>query len=218
MSTTFQNPFLIPPQVESPQSRSWGFGFAFGFQGPEQSTMTPADIQPEDPDAFDRGVLAGQDAAINGLSLPQPCVDLNAEGGVGLHLVLEVPDAVLWIADLKEAGTLLAAGSIAGGVIFLLNLSIALETFTDDPDERLAQAASALQAKLQEMGFNQSMELFIGGGVDTSVAGCELMLTAIFRNKDAAVTAAEGIGRPHWLVVSWRTDQSGGATVVASSD
>jgi hypothetical protein len=218
MNTTLQNPFLIPPQVESPQSRSWGFGFAFGFQGPEQSTMTPADIQPEDADAFDRGVLAGQDAAINGLSLPQPCVDLNAEGGIGPHLVVDAPDAVFWIADIvhavKEASL---AGGIGGTVIFFVNLSIALETFTDDPDERLAQAASALQAKLQEMGFNQSMELFLGGGVDTSVAGCELILTPIFRSKDAAVTAAKGLGRPHWLVVSWRTDQSGGATVVANA-
>jgi hypothetical protein len=221
MNTTFQNPFLIPPQVESPQSRSWGFGFAFGFQGPEQSTMTPVDIQPEDPDAFDRGVLAGQDAAINGLSLPQQCVDLNAEGGIGPHLVLDAPDAGLFIADIIHAVRGAAggiAGGIAGGVIFFINLSIALETFTDDPDARLAEAASALQAKLQEMGFNQSVELFIGGGVDTSVADCELMLTPIFRNKDAAVTAAKGIGRPHWLVVSWRTDQSGGATVVANSD
>src|SRR5262245_32396419 len=75
-----QNPFLIPPQVEGPQSRSWALGFAFGFQGPEQSTMTPADIDPEDADAFDQGVLAGQDAAINGLSLPEPCIDLNSEG------------------------------------------------------------------------------------------------------------------------------------------
>jgi hypothetical protein len=63
-----QNPFLTPPQVESPQSRSWGIGFAFGFQGPEQSSMTPANIQPEDVDAFNQGVLAGQGTAINGLS------------------------------------------------------------------------------------------------------------------------------------------------------
>jgi hypothetical protein len=95
---------------------------------------------------------------------------------------------------------------------------IALETFTDDPDEKLAQAASALQGQLQQMGFEQSMEMFVGGGVDLSVTGCELMLTPIFRSKDAAVTAAQGIGRSHWLVVSWRTDQSGGATVVANSD
>ena len=30
-----QNPFLIPPQVESPQSRSCVLGFAFGLQGPD---------------------------------------------------------------------------------------------------------------------------------------------------------------------------------------
>jgi hypothetical protein len=191
-------------------------GFAFGFQGPEQSTMTPADIQPEDADAFNQGVLAGQDAAINGLSLPQPCVDLHAEGGFGWHLVVDVPEGLMWIKDLGEG---FAAG-IGGSVIFFLNLSIALETFTDDPGERLAQAASSLQAKLQEMGFdqsNQSVALFIGGGVDTSKRGCELMLTSIFRSQDAATNAAKALGRNDWFVASWRTDQSGGATIVASS-
>jgi hypothetical protein len=38
-----ENPYLTPPQVESPQSRSWGLGFAHGFQGPNQSSMTPND-------------------------------------------------------------------------------------------------------------------------------------------------------------------------------
>jgi len=137
----------------------------------------------------------------------------------------ELVRAMVFVAVPALVGPML--GPLAGGlivhylhwrVIFFVNLSIALETFTDDPDERLAQAASTLQAKLQDMGFNQSMELFLGGGVDTSVARCELMLTPIFRGKDAAVTAAKGLGRPHWLVVSWRTDQSGGATVVANSD
>jgi hypothetical protein len=179
--------------------------------------MTPADIQPEDPDVFEQGVLAGQDAAIKGVPLSQSCVNLNAEGGIGPHLVLDAPDLALWIADLVSKSRTLAGG-IGGGVIFFINLSIALETFTDDPDKRLAQAASALQDQLQKMGFDQSMEAFIGGGVDTTAAGCELMLTSIFASKDAAVTAAQGLSRPHWLVVSWRTDQSGGATVVANSD
>ena len=134
MNSTLQNPFLIPPQVESPESRSWGLGFAFGFQGPEQSTMTPADIQPEDADAFDQGVLAAQDSAIKGLSLPQPCVDLNAEGGLGPHLVFDVPDAAFWIAELFHAFKKAAfAGGIGGTVIFFVNMSIALETFTDGP-------------------------------------------------------------------------------------
>jgi hypothetical protein len=209
-----ENPFLTPPQVESPQSRSWGLGFAFGFQGPQFSSMTPADIQPEDADAFDQGVLAGQDAAINGLPVSNPCVDLHPHGPTLPHLALETPEGVMWIIDLTEG---IAAG-IAGTALFALNLSIALETFSDDPDQRLAQAASAVQDQLQKMGFTDSMNLFIGGGVDTTAAGCELQLTPIHRTQDAAVAAASGMGRPHWLVASWRTDQSGGATVVAASD
>lgn len=211
-----ENPFLTPPQVESPQSRSWGLGFAFGFQGPAHSSMAPADVQPEDPDAFEQGVLAGQNAAVSGVPLAQPCINLNAEGGVGPHLALELPEAVMWLADVFGTGATLAGG-IGGSVLFFINLSIALETFTDNPDERLTQAANALQAKLQNMGFDQSMELFIGGGVDTTATGCELMLSSIFREGDAAVTAAKALGRPHWLVASWRTDQSGGATIVSSS-
>lgn len=222
-----ENPFLTPPQVESPQSRSWGFGFAFGFQGPAFSSMTPADIQPEDPDAFQQGVLAGQDAAANGISLDSTCVDLNAEGGVGGHLALEIPEGVMWLQEAFHAAKAVItaseavggaiAGAVSGSVLLAINLSIALETFTDDPDQRLAQAASALQEQLQRMGFDQSMELFIGGGIDTAMTGCEMQLTAIHHDQDSAVAEATGMSRPHWVVVSWRTDQSGGATVVANS-
>jgi hypothetical protein len=213
-----ENPFLTPPQVESPQSRSWGFGFAFGFQGPAFSSMTPTDIQPEDPDAFQQGVLAGQDAAANGLKLDSTCVDLNAKGPTLEHFAVEAPEGVAW---LKELGGALAGGSVAGlvagSVLLAITLSIAAETFRDDPEQRLAQAASALQDELQRMGFDQSMKLFIGGGVDTTVTGCEVQLTAIHRDQDSAVAEATGMGRPHWVVMSWRTDQSGGATVVANS-
>jgi hypothetical protein len=210
-----QNPFLTPPQVESPQSRSWGMGFAFGFQGPEQSTMTPADIQPEDVDAFNQGVLAGQDAAINGLPFNQSCVDLHAEG----------PDIPEFAGDsIVEGGTLIWSivkhgfvPSLLEGVLLVVNLSIALETFSDDPETALQQEATALQQLLQRMGITNSMELFIGGGVDTSQRGCELKLTPIFRSKDPAVNSASALGRDKWFVASWRTDQCGGATIVASS-
>jgi hypothetical protein len=214
MANAFQNPFLTPPQVPGPQSRSWGFGFAFGFKGPARSSMTPADIQPEDADAFDQGVLAGQNAAIGGIALSQTCVNLHAEGGIGPHLLLEVPEGVMWIADITEG----LAGGIAGTVLFFINLSIALETFTDDPDKRLSEAANSLKTQIHDMGFEESMEMFIGGGVDISASGCELKLTPIFATNDAAVEAAKALQRPHWLVASWRTDQSGGARVVAQSD
>jgi hypothetical protein len=45
-----------------------------------------------------------------------------------------------------------------------------------------------------------------------------LKLTSVFKTEDAAVAAAKAMGRPHWLVVSWRTDQSGGAKVEDNSE
>ncbi|HME09426.1 MAG TPA: hypothetical protein VKG25_20370 [Bryobacteraceae bacterium] len=210
-----QNPFLTIPQVESPASRSWGLGFAFGFQGPAQSTMTPADIQPEDADAFDSGVLAGQNAAIDGIPFNNPCVDLNAEGPSVPHLAVDgtIEGGITLFAVIKHGFAL----SLLDGVLLVVNLSIALETFTDDPDAALEQEAVALQKALQGMGMNKPMELFIGGAVDTSNLGCELKLTPIFRSQEAATASARALGRPNWLVASWRTDQSGGVTVVAFS-
>lgn len=205
------NPFLTPPQIESPLSRSWAMGFAFGFQGPEESTMTPADINPEDADAFDLGVLAGQDAAINGLSLTTPCVDLNAEGPSVPHLAVEGAEAGIAIFGVVAHSI---AGAVGEGLLLLVTLSIALETFFDDPDEALAQRAAALKRRLEEMGFEAPLELFIGGAVDKDQPGCELMLTPIFRSEQAATEAARATGRPQRIVVSWRTDQSGGVKVL----
>ena len=205
------NPFLTPPQIESPQSRSWATGFAFGFQGPEKSTMTPATINPEDADAFDQGVLVGQDAAINGLSLATPCVDLHAEGPSVPHLAVE--GAELSAALFSAIAHGIAAG-LSEGVFLLVTLSITLQTTFDNPDDALGKRAAALKRKLEEMGFEASMELFIGGAVDNTQRGCELMLTPIFRSEQSATEAARATGRPKWLVVSWRTDQSAGIKVV----
>jgi hypothetical protein len=44
-----------------------------------------------------------------------------------------------------------------------------------------------------------------------------LQLTSIFRSQEAAEAAARSSGRSKWLVVSWRTDQSGGVNVVGFS-
>jgi hypothetical protein len=209
-----ENPYLTPPQVESPQSRSWALGFGYGFQGPPMSSRAPEDIGPEDPDTFNEGVLAGQDCAVNGLPLDQPCVDLNVEPPALVHIATSGIEGGLFVWELAKAAW---AGAVLSGVLFVVELSIQLETFSDNPDDALSQAAAALQARLQALGFTSSMELFMGGGVDTSVDGCGLQLTAIYRNSDGAVQAATALGRPQWLVASWRTDQSGGVNIVASS-
>jgi hypothetical protein len=211
-----ENPFLTPPQVESRQSRSWAMGFAFGFQGPAQSTMTPADIQPEDADAFNEGVLAGQNAAINGLALAAPCVDLNSEGPSVPHFAVDgTLEGGITIFSIVKHGFF---ASIGESVLLIVNLSIALETFSDDPDTALQQQASALQTLLQMMGMEDPMVLFLGGAVDPSNVGCELMLTPVFRSQQATSDAARKIGRAKWVVAAWQTNQSGGVRIVDFGD
>jgi hypothetical protein len=209
-----ENPFLTPPQIESEKSRSWALGFIFGFQGPAQSSMAQGDVGAEDADAFDQGVLAGQDAAINGLELQNACLDMNVEGPSAFEIATTVPEALASLGEffVKKA----AAGGVLSAVIFLFELSIALETFSDPPNQTISEGANTIQGQLQQMGFSEAMVLFVGGGIDLSARGCEMKLTSVFRNQVDAETAARAIGREHWLVASWRTDQSGGARIAAS--
>lgn len=212
------NPFLSIPQVESPQSRSWAMGFAFGFQGHEQSTLTPAEIQPEDADAFDQGVLGGQNAAINGVPLANACVDLHSEGPDFVHFAAEgAIDGGMFLFGVIKHGFKLAGG-LAEGILSVVVLSTSLTTFTDDPEGAIAEEAGVLQRSLQRVGIESPMELFMGGAVDTADTGCELKLTAIFRSLDAAREAAKALGRARWLVVSWRSNVSSGMNVVAKSE
>jgi len=212
-----ENPFLTPPQVEGPESRSWAAGFLFGFQGPSFSTSAPEDLSVEDLPAFESGSLAGQQAAIDGWPTTTDCIDLN----------LEPPSLPHFAADFFSEGGFTVGGIVLVGVhvtglffegiIALVNLSIAAETFSDDPAARLAQAAQGLQSNLSDVGISASMELFVGGGVDLDSPQCGLKITPIFRTQEAAASAARALGRNEWLVVSWRTDQSGGMSVVQAS-
>jgi hypothetical protein len=70
---------------------------------------------------------------------------------------------------------------------------------------------------LSQMGFTASFHLFVGGAIDLSQTGCELKMTSIFRQLEDAKAAAVAMGRPHFIVASWRSDQSGGVQVVASA-
>jgi hypothetical protein len=209
-----ENPFLTVPQVESPASRSWEAGFLYGFQGPRQSSLAQGDVEAEDTDAFNQGVLAGQTSAIEGLELADVCVDLNVEGPSLLHFAVDAgAESAFSLFGIAALGVHVA-GLAAEAVIAVVNLSIALETFSEDPGRALAERADRLHAGLNTLGFAAPMELFVGGGVDISAAGCELKATRIFRSQADAAKAAKALGRSQWLVVSWRTDQSGGARVV----
>ena len=210
-----QNPFLAIPQVESPSSRSWESGFLYGFQGPEASAFTQEDVQTEDTDAFSQGVLAGQNAAIGGLDLGAPCIDLNVEGPSAAHFAVDAgAESIFAVATFLGKHFM---GYTAEGIIAIVNLSIALETFSDDPDTALMERGDRLQAALTNLGFTEPLTLYIGGGVDLNAPGCELKVTPIFRRQSDAVAAARAMGRDRWLVGAWRTDQCGGLEIVESA-
>jgi hypothetical protein len=191
-----ENPFLIPPQVEGPQSRSWGSGFIFGFQGPPQSVEPGTDFAVEDLDAFNQGVLAGQQAAIDGLEIAESsCVDLNREpppdfpelAWAGLDATAVLRE--LFTPALKKAW----GGMLVGFVTTLVDLSIAFETHFDDPLTVLKESSDRLQRLLADMGITSSMELFVGGAVDFEESGCELRVTPVFRDVNSAITSAKGL-------------------------
>ncbi|TFW26504.1 hypothetical protein [Duganella callida] len=219
-----ENPYLTPPQVEGPQSRSWGAGFLFGFQGPALSTTAQADVDTEDVDAFNEGVLAGQDAAINGLPFEPSCVDLNVERPEWPHVLatesfgvgMTIRDFIRFARLTGPKAAEALAGGILGGILDIVTVSLALETFNDDPEQAIVEAGTTLQDALQRMGYDVGMELYIGGGLQIApeTTGCEISLTAIYRSQEAASAAAKAIGRPNYLVAGWRTDQSGGISVL----
>jgi len=62
-----------------------------------------------------------------------------------------------------------------------------------------------------------SLEMFCGAASDASQEGCEIRLTSLFKSSAQARDAAIAIGRPQWVVVSWRTDACGSFRVVDES-
>ncbi len=217
-----ENPFLVPPGVEGAQSRSWGFGFTWGFQGPALSNLTTEALPIEDAAAFDLGVLAGQQAAIEGVPFGNPCIGLNVEHPALLAWdnpseVVEQFGVIVGVAKTAAELAKHSVGAAFSAALLLVELAVGLETFSDDPEVELSRRAAALSQGLLELGFAEPMECFLGGGIDIAAQGCELRMTSLFRHLDDARSAAKDLGRAGWIVVSWRNNRSGGAKLVASS-
>jgi hypothetical protein len=203
------NPFMAPPFAES-QAIAWAKGFAFGFQGPPESVPRPSDIDPNDGDAFDAGVLVGQQTAIAGFPVPSECVDLREPPP---SLLAFAPAGFEALTFLKEVGKK-AGGAVVSAILAFIDFTMAKTLHFHDPTESVAQPAEQLAEMLSNMGITDSMALFLGGGIDENVAGCELKLTPVFRNLEDAHAAAQAMGRPNFIVMSWRTDASRSLTLV----
>jgi hypothetical protein len=212
-----ENPFLIPPQVEGPQSRSWGRGFAFGFKGPVESVQPGVDFDVEDVDAFNQGTVFGQDLAIQGLIFTDnPCVDLNREPPPDIpELVFNGRDIASVVPKIPKF-SLKLSGVVFGAITTFIDLSIALKTHFDDPNQALQEYGTRLRDLLMAMHRGTDIDFFIGCAVDLDRRGCELAVTRIFRDPGPAAAALE-LGRPGPnFLVEWVSDQPGVALLVES--
>jgi hypothetical protein len=165
----------------------------------------PEEILPEDADAYGQGVQDGRQVGIDGMELGDACVparefESEPAGELG---------SVAW--GTWSVGSLLLgppgiAAKVARGLITILRLGLHT-AHTVPPEEVLPGLAQPVLDAMTEYEIG-SFELFLGVGRDALATDCEFQLTRLLPSHDAARSAVQLIGRPDWIIVSWRTDQS----------
>lgn len=199
-----QNPFLPAPSA----ARAWAEGFTKGFAA-ISSPDPGANVLAEDIDAFNQGVVAGEESSRSGISLGDPCIAASEEHGP-LHVpgmtinALEIAHGVWEARQLAK----LAAG-VASIAVALIELAITLPVHIQPPEQVLPSLAQPMIDELVSYGI-EPIELFCGAGLDPVTTDCEILVSPLFPSMDPARQAAIRMGRPQWVVVSWspRTDQS----------
>jgi hypothetical protein len=198
------NPFLPAPGA----ARAWAEGFTKGFAA-INSPEPGENVSGEDIDAFNQGVVAGEESSRSGIGFGDPCIAASEEHGP-LHVpgmtinALEIAHGV-WEA--RHLATL--AAGVASVVVALIELAVTLPVHTLPPEQVLPSLAQPMIDELVSYGM-EPIELFCGASLDPGESGCEIRVSPIFPFMDLAREAAIGMGRPQWVVVSWSpiTDQS----------
>ena len=198
------NPFLPAPGA----ARAWAEGFTKGFAA--INSPEPGDnVSGEDIDAFNQGVVAGEESSRSGIGFGDLCIAASEEHGP-LHVpgmtinALEIAHGV-WEA--RHLATL--AAGVASVVVALIELAVTLPVHVLPPEQVLPSLAQPMIDELVSYGM-EPIELFCGASLDPGESGCEIRVSPIFPFMDLAREAAIGMGRPQWVVVSWSpiTDQS----------
>jgi hypothetical protein len=203
-----QNPFLPAPTAAD----AWAEGFTKGFAA--LSSPEPGEtIAVEDLDAFNQGVLSGEQSARAGISLGEPCIAAAEEHGP-LHtagVAIDVAEIAHGVWEARHLKTL--AGGIAGILVALIELACTLPVHTLPPEQVLPDLVQPLVDALVSRGVG-SLELFCGAGLDAASTDCEICLTPVFTSLDQAREAAIAMNRSQWVVARWRTDQSNSFRIV----
>ncbi|MBK7446159.1 MAG: hypothetical protein IPJ45_09065 [Ignavibacteria bacterium] len=204
MANYFSNPFLPAPS----KADAWEEGFTKGFIS--LSSPDPSEnIDPDDYDAFNKGVAMGIKAADEGISLKNECIAaIEGEGPEGAMTIVGAGELLHFFTHATLAGF---AGVIAHGLVFVYEHSV---VYVVPPEQTvLPKLGEIITGKINSYGI-ASMELFCGVGIDAASSDCTLKLTPLFSSLEKTRTATVALGRSESIIVSWRTDQSNSFQVV----
>jgi hypothetical protein len=193
---------VVNPHAGTEGEAGWAMGFSWGFVGPAFSASPPLVIAPEQIDAFNEGVLAGQQTAIEGLAFEPSCVSLAQEVSPVSEGVMEGVHVFEIIGMIKAARHL--AHFTVEGLVFLFLLMIPGPPLLDAESEFL-DISQKVRARLQELGLSRN-SLFLAAGIDDSQEGCELKFTRLFTRLEDTRSAVRALGRPHWVIARWDAD------------
>jgi hypothetical protein len=193
---------LVNPHLGTDTEGGWAMGFSWGFVGPAVSQDPPLVIAPEQMDAFNEGVLAGQQTAIDGLPVEPACVSLAQE--VSSTAEAFVKDVHYFeIIGLVKAIKHFAHFS-AEAFVFAFTLMIPGPPPLN-PITAFLTLGGNIRDRLAELGLARN-SLFLSVGIDENVAGCELQFTPIFTQLDSTRAAVQNLGRAQWVIARWDAD------------
>ena len=203
-----ENPFLPSPSAAA----AWAEGFTKGIAA--ISSPEPGEnVGEDDIEAFNEGVATGEESARLGMDLGDPCVAAAEEHDHEPGMVINAVEIAHGVWELRHLRTL--AAGIAGIVVVLIELACTLPVHTLPPEDVLPGLGQPMVDALAGIGVD-SMELFCGAGLDPTATDCEIRLSRLFTTLEQARSAAIAMNRFQWVVVSWRTDQSGSFRVADS--
>lgn len=194
----------------------WSMGFSWGFLSANMSVDPPLVIAPEQFDAFNEGILVGQEAAISGLMLLRECISLDQEPSPTSEAFMHDLHIAEAIASLRSLRHLAHFGAEAFVAVFLLMIPGPPNL---DPAVEFDAHANAAKLWFESMGIAEG-SLYLGAGIDETIAECELKFTAIFRNLDQTREAVMAMGRPHWILAEWNASlpvSGGGFAVIEAA-
>jgi hypothetical protein len=208
-----ENPYLGP--VFSPaQTDAWAEGFVRGYADSSVPIDPPPEIDQEAGAAYSEGIQAGRQGAIDGLDIGKCIAAGEPDPGEDFEHLITGADIAHGLWDAVKLGEV--AAGLTSLVLLLIEIGCSAKAVLPLSQTMLPDAATPLLDAMNDYGV-PSLEVYVGVGRDPLSKDCEIQLTGLYPAISSARDAVHAMGRSDWLIVSWRTDQSGSFHIVEAA-